>query len=183
MEEKVPDRRKNHTFRFLYMDFKSFWERVILRKKTPSKPAPKPKAAPAPTRFLDQEKPAKPSATGVKKIDEQHHGIKEAILKLQKDLRDGSMQHPLPEAMDVLLQKMNEHFQFEEAYMEHIHDPELQEHRAEHEQFRAQFHSLQDRATQGDPTVHLELSSFLFNWFRNHTIREEAGFWKGHRPG
>lgn len=182
MEAKILDRRKHRKFRLLFMDFKSFWERIILRKKPPSKPAPKPLAPASTSKFLDEQRGGTPPVTGVRKIDEQHHGIKEAILHLQKELRDGSMQHPLPEAMDVLLQRMNEHFQFEEAYMEHIHAPELQGHQAEHEQFRTQFFHLRDRAAQGDPAVQLELSSFLFNWFRTHTLREEAGFAKGSHP-
>lgn len=180
MEERIPDRRKHHAFRILYMDFKSFWERIILRKRAPQRPPLKPRPTPTTPATKPPDHGLKPSAsTGIQKLDEQHHGIREAILKFQKELRDGSMHQPLPEALSALLQMMNEHFQYEEAYLEHIHVQDLPGHKAEHEQFRTQALHFQQRAEGGDPTVPLELSSFLFNWFRNHTLREEAGFAKG----
>ena len=178
MEEKIPDRRKHHAFRFLYMDFKAFWERIILGKKAPPTSAAKPKA-PSPTKKrLTEETDVKPSPTGIRKIDEQHHGVRDAILKLQKGLRDSSLHQPLPEALDALLQLMNEHFRYEEAYLEHIHFPDLESHRAEHDQFRSQVLLFRERAETEDSTVPLELSSFLFNWFRQHTLQEEAAFTK-----
>jgi hemerythrin-like metal-binding protein len=119
---------------------------------------------------------------GLRKITEQHHELREAILHLQKDLRHPPGDRPPVNAIDHLLHQMNAHFRFEEAYLEHTGYPDLAKQRAEHEQCLAHIIGLKERAGAGDATVPLELSTYLFDWLRLHTLQEEAAFLK-HRPG
>jgi len=178
MDDPALDRRKNGTFRILYMDFRSFWYRIILRRKvTPGAPA-KPKAAAPMAHPQAQPKGGMGLSTGVGKLDDQHHEIREAILGFQKDLGRGLAVESLVQSLDALLQKMNGHFQYEESYLEHIKFPDLAHHKGEHERFRTDVFELRERLAAGDQGASLDLSAFLFNWFRKHTLEEDATFAK-----
>lgn len=178
MYDPALDRRKNGAFRILYMDFRSFWYRIILRRKNVQGAAARPKAAapvaPPPT----QAKAGVGFTTGVAKLDEQHHHIREAILGFQKDLGRGLAAEDLLASLDALLQKMNDHFQYEESYLEHIKFPGLAHHKEEHDRFRTEAHQLREHLAVGDQGASLDLSAFLFNWFRKHTLEEDATFAK-----
>lgn len=176
MRDPALDRRKHGFFRILHMDFSSFWRRIILRRKDAPESHPRPKevAATAPSPFGSRGEAG--FTTGVVKLDEQHHEIREGILALQKDLRAGQPDATLLQAMDRLLQKMSDHFRYEESYLEHIKFPDLVHHKGEHDRFRADAAVLRERLAAGDPGVALDLSSFLFNWFRRHTLEEDATF-------
>ena len=165
------------------MNFQAFWDRFIVGKPVPPEAlSPPPKKAPQPAKAPVEHPGIKLFSSGVKKIDEDHLAIRDAILNLQKDLNRGLGDQPLTEALSLLLQRMEAHFLREEAYLEHIGFPELPSHRAEHERFRTQVHQILDRTAAKDQTVRLELSSFLFDWFRNHTLVQDATFAKGNLP-
>jgi len=182
MFDPTLDRRKNGRFRILYIDFRAFWSRYVLRKKAPQEPPAAIKAPVPPSRqSSDDPVGLKSYSTGITKIDEQHLEIREAILNLQKYLRSGVTGPPLIDAMESLLQLMNGHFQYEESYLEHIKAPDLAHYRAERDQFRNQVQRMEIRAEAEDQGVSLELSAFLLNWFRDH-IQDNATFAKGHRP-
>ena len=170
MYEVALDRRRHKHFRVIYMDFRSFWNRYILRKK----PVPKPRPAPRAIRPQAEEPTGKVISTGIPKIDEQHLAIRSAILELQKEIRSGLAGMALTEPLDDLIRKAQEHFRFEEAYRERRGYPQLAEHRAEHDEFRTRILQLRDRAEVGDPSASLELSTFLFNWLRLHILRDET---------
>jgi len=178
MDAPALDRRKNGAFRILYMDFRSFWYRILLRRKEVPGTAPRPKAAPP---MAPPQAPSKVGggfSTGVAKLDEQHHQIREAILGFQKELGRGLTAEALVASLDALLQKMSDHFHFEESYLEHIKFPDLVHHKGEHERFRTDVLQLRERLASGDQGASLELSAFLFNWFRRHTLEEDATFAK-----
>ena len=181
MYDPALDRRKNGHFRILYMDFRSFWYRLILRRKdTPGAPA-KPKAAAAAAHPQAPHKGSVSFTTGVTKLDAQHHEIREAILGLQKELGQGVAGEALLHSLVALLQRMNAHFQYEESYLEHIQFPDLAHHKGEHDRFRNDVSHLRERLAMGDQGVTLDLSSFLYNWVRRHTLEEDATFAKGER--
>lgn len=180
MYEPALDRRKNGTFRILYMDFRSFWNRIILRRKSVPGAPIRPKAAAA--QPAAQPKGGLGFSTGVGKLDDQHHDIRAAILGFQKDLgRSGVAAEPILQSLDALLQKMRDHFHFEESYLEHIKFPDLVHHKGEHDRFMIDVFQLRERLAAGDQGASLELSAFLFNWFRRHTLEEDATFAKGGR--
>lgn len=181
MYDPALDRRKNGHFRILYMDFRTFWYRLILRRKDAPGTSSKPKAAPAVAHPQAQLKGGVGFTTGVARLDDQHHEIREAILGFQKELGHGVATESALRSLDALLQKMNDHFQSEESYLEHIQFPDLAHHKGEHERFRTDVSQLRERLAAGDQGVSLDLSAFLFNWFRRHTLEEDATFAKGRR--
>lgn len=175
------DRRKHKYFRILYLDFDTFWKRFILRQKGP-RTSPANLKSPAPqTMPPAQEHHDQPASSGSRRLDEHHHHLRSDILGFQKELRNGLVEQSLAERLDLLLQKMNDHFRFEESYLNHIGFPDLDSRRADHEQFRTALLQLRERAVAGDHTVSLECSSFLFNWLSDHTFPEDAPITK-HLP-
>lgn len=178
MRDPALDRRKHGFLRILHMDFKSFWHRIILRRKDTPKAQAKTKGAAAAARTPPEPRGGVEFSTGVAKLDAQHHEIREAILGLQKDLGRGLPEEDLLHSVGILLQKMSDHFQYEESYLEHIKFPDLVHHKGEHDRFRADAAMLRERLAEGDPGASLDLSSFLFNWFRQHTLEEDATFAK-----
>jgi len=178
MYDPALDRRKNGYFRILYMDFRSFWYRLILRRKDAPGASSKLKAAAPVAHPQAQHKGGAGFTTGVTKLDDQHHEIREAILGFQKDLGHGVATDSLLHSLDALLQRMNDHFRYEESYLEHIKFPDLAHHKGEHDRFRTDVSQLRERLADGDQGVSLDLSAFLFNWFRRHTLEEDATFAK-----
>ncbi|MCE1203301.1 MAG: hemerythrin family protein [Holophagaceae bacterium] len=164
------------------MDFRSFWLRLILRRKDTPGATPKAKDAAAGGHPQAPHKGGPGFTTGVTKLDDQHHEIREAILGLQKELGRGSAPESHLPTLDALLQRMNDHFRYEESYLEHIKFPDLAHHKGEHDRFRSDVSLLRERLADGDQGVSLDLSSFLFNWFRRHTLEEDATFAKRERP-
>jgi len=182
MYDPALDRRKNGSFRILYMDFRSFWYRIILRRKDTQEASTRPKGAAAPAAHPQtQPRGGAGFTTGVTKLDDQHHEIREAILGFQKELGRGMAPETHLPALDALLQRMNDHFRYEESYLEHIKFPDLAHHKEEHDRFRTEVSQLRERLADGDQGVSLDLSSFLFNWFRRHTLEEDATFAKAKR--
>jgi len=182
MNDPSLDRRKHKRFRILYLDFRSFWNRFILGKKAPEGAAARrPPTSPAP-KPSPQDPPGHGMTAGLRKISEQHQELREAILHLQKELRHPAGDGSHVNAIEHLLHKMNAHFRFEEAYLEHSGHPDLAKQHAEHEQCLAHITELKARAGAGDTSVPLELSTYLFDWLRLHTLQEEAAFSNKH-PG
>lgn len=172
------DRRKNGFFRILFMDFRSFWNRIVMRRKGSQGAPARPKAAIPAAHLQAEPKGGVGFTTGVAKLDEQHQGIREAILNLQKDLGRGGSGPAVLQSLDAMLQRMNDHFHYEESYLEHIKFPDLVHHKGEHDRFRTDVLQLRDRLESGDQGAALDLSAFLFNWFRRHTLEEDATFAK-----
>lgn len=160
------------------MDFRSFWNRIILRRKDRPGAQAKPKANVPAAPHQAETKGGVGFTTGVAKLDEQHQGIREAILNLQKDLGRSGSGPGVTQSLDSLLQRMNDHFQYEESYLEHIKFPDLVHHKGEHDRFRTDALHLRDRLEAGDQGAALDLSAFLFTWFRRHTMEEDATFAK-----
>lgn len=182
MPNPALDRRKHHRFRLLYIDFGSFWNRLVLGNRNYHRGPVRPRAAIRTNRGAE-DPGRRLFDSGVEKLDDQHLAIRDAILKLQRDLQAGLKERALADALDSLLYRMKEHFYDEEAHLERIGFPDVRQHMEEHDQFRIQVIQLRDRAAAGDAAVTLELSSFLYNWFKNHTLQEDSTFLKDHRPG
>lgn len=176
------DRRRHKHFRILYLDFRTFWNRFVVRGELPQATPAIQKAPALPSKRPTTDDEARVSPSGNQMIDKQRLKIRDLILNIQKDLRNGLADQLLVKRLDLLLQHLDEHFRTEEAYLDQTGFPDLENHRAEHAQFNAQILQLRERARAEDHTVSLELSSILFNWLRNHTLQEALTFTESHHP-
>jgi hypothetical protein len=115
MYEPGLDRRKHKNFRILYLDFDTFWKRFILREKAPRRSGANQKPSAPDAKPPAEEHHGRAASSGSRKLDEHHHDLRTEILGFQKELRSGLVDQPLAEGLDLLLQKMNGHFHFEES--------------------------------------------------------------------
>ena len=116
----------------------------------------------------------------IKEIDVQHQGL----IDLINELNDLS---PKLKSGEENLEKFNhyfkgivsyidQHFEYEEAFMEEIEFPGRFEHGIAHENFERSMHGFKDRYLCHDVTVLDELGEFLYVWLINHIGGEDRKF-------
>lgn len=110
---------------------------------------------------------------GVPEIDEEHKKLFELISNTDKVLKTGDT--TVSEAM-ILLNELKQyaatHFAHEEAYMEEIHDAELNRQKKEHAAFIEKINSYNfaDVTDETAKMVMLELLQFLSKWLMAHIL-------------
>jgi hemerythrin len=81
------------------------------------------------------------------------------------------------EALESLLAEVFDytryHFSHEEQLMQRIDYPNLDEHRREHEGLRANVEALRNRLAAGEVTMTIEVTLFLIDWLKKHTIASD----------
>lgn len=123
-----------------------------------------------------QATPLPPFTSGVKLIDQQHLAMLTAIKDLRETMVNPRAEHSVAKTLAFLVSYTDDHFSYEEAYMEHIQFPGLGKHKDEHAYFRHQVLQLQQRTASADTNVALELSAFLFKWLQEHILNEDVAY-------
>jgi hemerythrin len=148
-----------------------FLQRYILRQKGG------PEAPTAEVRPVQVSAPcggkAIPWKCGVTRLDEQNEALFRVIRQYQLALKTGGGSGAMTEALTFLEGHADAHFALEEAYLEHIHFPDLAEHQQGHRAFRLQVQAFRTRVANRDPGAGLELSQFLYAWMRMHVLKED----------
>ncbi|MBQ3162953.1 MAG: bacteriohemerythrin [Lachnospiraceae bacterium] len=120
---------------------------------------------------------------GVPEIDEEHKTLFELISKTDSALKagDGSIAEALT-LLNELKQYAKNHFAHEEAYMEEIHDAELERQRTEHVTFieKINTYSFSDVTNENARAIMLELLEFLSKWLMGHILGSDIliGYFK-----
>ncbi len=117
-----------------------------------------------------------PFTSGIKLIDQQHLEMLTAIKELREALSDRRAEPAVAKTLAFLITYTDDHFSYEEAYMEHIQFPGLHKHKDEHAYFRHQVQQLQQRVAAKDTNVALELSAFLCRWLKAHILCEDVAY-------
>ena len=110
---------------------------------------------------------------GVPEIDEEHKKLFELIANTDTALKNNN--NAVSEAM-ALLNELKQyavtHFAHEEAYMEEIHDAELERQKKEHAAFieKINSYSFADVTDETAKTIMLELLEFLSRWLMTHIL-------------
>ncbi|MFA6312466.1 MAG: bacteriohemerythrin, partial [Sterolibacterium sp.] len=109
-------------------------------------------------------------ATGNEIIDEQHRGLFRCLEQLEIATAE---QRTLLAVYSITRLKhyIREHFETEEAVMRQCNFPKLQEHIAEHQNFRAKMTALQGQAVILD--VSAEMVEFLADWLTKHVAESD----------
>lgn len=114
--------------------------------------------------------------TGIAQIDEEHRMLFQMMGQTKEHLeQDGASLEVTKELMHALENYANSHFAHEEAYMEKIHDPELQRQKHEHDEFRNKISEVDAGAlTEEQAKVALDdLLTFLTKWLYRHIISSD----------
>lgn len=114
--------------------------------------------------------------TGIPEIDEEHKKLFRLINETMELLHNDRMKDKYREVRRILAELgryTNVHFANEEAYMESIHDPELELQKEEHEEFRKKIAILDvsDISALEDQQETLEsLMQYLTRWLYHHIL-------------
>ncbi len=74
------------------------------------------------------------------------------------------------EVLQRLQQYTESHFCLEEAYMEQLGFPGLEQHRAAHDQFRAEIDTLLASDFDEDANLRQMISTYLTEWLKRHVF-------------
>lgn len=118
---------------------------------------------------------------GIREIDEEHQGLFRLINEIQELLEKPSDSENIDKDLVAknLIVKLREyaltHFAHEEAYMEKIHDPELERQKKEHLQFAEKINSYQvDSITQEEgKQITAQLLEYLVRWLYRHILSSD----------
>lgn len=110
---------------------------------------------------------------GVPEIDEEHQKLFQLIGEVDSAVKsDADSLFTAMGLITELKQYAVTHFAHEEAYMESIHDPELERQKKEHATFIEKVNSyrLADVTDESAKTVILELLEYLSKWLMGHIL-------------
>lgn len=109
-------------------------------------------------------------------IDDQHRKLFRLVNNLDEAVQRGKGPRVLGPTLDSLVEYTQEHFSDEEALLERIHYPALEEHRQEHATFSRQLASLQVRYHTGNASLSTQVLDFLRQWLDNHVLQSDQKY-------
>ena len=111
--------------------------------------------------------------TGIHEIDSQHKRLVDIINELYDARHSQSPQAVLNVILSRLVDYADYHFIFEEALLSRLNYPELEEHMAEHQQFRNQIKEILGHQNKELFVIEDMLMEFLESWLINHILVED----------
>lgn len=113
-------------------------------------------------------------------IDEQHKNLFEHINKLLDSIIDDSYDQKMIEDMvDFFENYMNEHLLYEEAYLQEMKYPYLEEHHAQHEVFVKKYKELKQKLDEKEvdkKQMIFDMENFMGNWLSAHIMTEDKKY-------
>lgn len=113
--------------------------------------------------------------TGIQVVDRQHGRLVEYINRLYEAQTGGAPKDEIRAIIDELVDYTLTHFAFEEAMLEDIHYPSLDEHKKMHVEFARQVNELRERFRKQEDTA-AELNNLMVTWLFNHILNEDARY-------
>lgn len=105
---------------------------------------------------------------GIKRVDDQHKVLVKMINDLHKAMKTRQGKPALEKIMGELVDYTVMHFGMEEKLFAQYGYAEETEHKAIHKKLVDQVLDYQKKLIAGDPTVSINLMTFLKNWLTNH---------------
>ena len=112
-------------------------------------------------------------STGVPKLDEQHKEIFQWLAELENATVEERTLFGVY-VVTRLKHYLREHFAAEEALMRAADYPDLEQHIAQHAEFRARLEELQLKSIGED--ISLDTVRFLNHWLCNHIARTDMAY-------
>lgn len=177
MSEGFVERRRPRRFRIVYISFKAFLDRFVLKGKAlPADPAKVNPPVPVPSSAKERHPSGEQHLRwrcGVPRLDEQYDELFRIVRKNQGALKAGTEPEVLEAALSSLASHLEGHLALEESYLNQITFPGLVAHRRLHQVFLQQVQAFRLRIAERDPMAGLELSQQLFTWIRVHVGKED----------
>jgi len=115
-------------------------------------------------------------AVNIPEIDGEHQNLFAMINRLHEALLNGQGTQLLSALLTELTQYVQEHFSHEETLMVASHYPALEAHLQQHRALQRKVRTLVERLARGEVTMTIELTLFLSEWIRKHTMTTDRRF-------
>lgn len=114
--------------------------------------------------------------TNIKECDDQHKKLITLINELHEKMKDGNGEESLERILSELLDYTAYHFLTEESLFDAYGYPETDIHKKEHADLTSKTKDFYDRFTKGEKFISIQLSTFLKNWFIDHTLTSDKKY-------
>ena len=115
-------------------------------------------------------------SVGVKEMDVQHQRIIRTFNKLVDNAQVGAGSETVSEVLAEMVEYAFKHFKAEEQLLEHHKYPDLEQHKAEHMDFRLQTAKFCRLTLEQDEKVTHELLNYLHDWWLEHILIKDKEY-------
>ncbi len=109
----------------------------------------------------------------VDEIDRQHKQLVAMINRLHESISQNRVDETIGQVLIELVDYTKRHFADEEHLMIRIGYPELQQHRAHHDDLRRRLAEILKRLRDNDRLTIFELLGFMRAWLVDHILKED----------
>lgn len=119
---------------------------------------------------------------GVEAMDLQHKTIIELINTLYNEIRNEESEQSNDKILEEMANYAEKHFKEEETLLETSKYPDLDNHKAIHQQYRDSLKSLVEKSKNSDDTAMKDVYTFLRQWWTQHIMTEDQEYGKFLKP-
>lgn len=114
-------------------------------------------------------------SVGVAEIDAQHKKLVEMINTFYDHMQEDN-KTAMRELLISMAKYTMTHFKTEEELFAKYNYPKAQEHKKEHDAFITEVRSVQQRLSQGEHVLTLELTQFVKKWVTDHIMGSDKEY-------
>ncbi|BHH85938.1 bacteriohemerythrin [Desulforhopalus sp. 52FAK] len=115
-------------------------------------------------------------STGIEVVDDEHKKLVDLIEAMYTSIRDKEPKETVERVLTEIVEYTQTHFNNEEALMEEKEYPDLETHKAEHQNLIEEVGEYKDRLLNDFPDGRQELYRFLREWLINHIMESDKAF-------
>ena len=112
----------------------------------------------------------------IDELDAQHRRLAEVVNRFDEAVRHGRGSRVMDEILNELIGYTQEHFAYEEKFMEEAGYSGLKRHKAQHRQLLQKVERLQYDFGQGSRRITTEVRDLLRYWLMNHILKNDVEF-------
>ncbi|MFC1732879.1 bacteriohemerythrin [candidate division KSB1 bacterium] len=113
---------------------------------------------------------------GIQEIDEQHQKLIGIMNKLYEGFEHEMENEEVESVLSEMLDYANDHFLLEEKYFQEFNYEKADQHKLEHQAFRAKLDGLKKEMTENKEAVAADAMGYLADWFISHTQTSDRDY-------
>lgn len=110
------------------------------------------------------------------RIDTQHETLFELINRLHDSMKEGRSKESIPSTLNALVAYTKQHFGYEEGYMKRVGYPNLDQHRAQHEEFVSTVERFISDYNSGKVGLTFQIINYLKDWLISHILKTDKQY-------
>lgn len=115
-------------------------------------------------------------SVNIPSIDRQHQKLISLVNQLHDAMKKGKGKEALNYILEELISYTDYHFKTEEKYFDQYGYAETERHKNEHNSFVKKVNEFNERFSQNNAIISLEVLTFLKNWVLQHIQKEDKKY-------